>query len=251
MQIRLAAIFAPVLLASASTQAGSVVDPALVGTWKLEWPRPDLFWTVRPDGVYRMHGPGANPRQLGRLEAGQGRFSMKSLTWMDSGTYRTSGPDTPVVTGQLGPGTWKRVWAPGAKGSQGPPGTGSCSLFAENDVARFLGAPVTATLDTRGNATCVYKSTLSSSDNVTVMAYPARREAWFNTRKAQKPSITRVPGVGEDAYVEYPGVGGLELHILNGQDQFRVRFQLTPDTSAEDVPAALELARAAGRSLGR
>jgi hypothetical protein len=243
-------MLATMLLASAPAPAGNAVDPALMGTWKLEWPRPDLFWTVRSDGVYRMHGPGANPRQLGKLEAGQGRFSMKSLTWIDSGTYRISSPDTLVITGQLGPGTWKRVWTPGAKGSQGSPGPASCRLFTENDVAQFLGAPVAATLDTRGNAPCVYKSLLSSSDAVSVSAYPSRRQAWFNTRKAQKPTMTTVPGVGEDAYVEYAGAGALELHILNGQDQFRVRFQLTPDTSAEDVPAAIELARAAGRRLG-
>lgn len=249
MRIRLTVLLAMSLLVANYAAAEPAIDAALVGTWKLEWPRPDLFWTVRPDGVYRMHGPGANPRQLGRLDAKQGRFSMKSLTWMDSGTYRLSGPDALVITGQLGPGTWKRVWSPGMKGPDKPPGPGSCRLLTESDVARFLGAPVTATLDTRGNPTCVYKSMLSPSDSVSVSAFPSRRQAWFNTRKMPNPRMTTVPGVGEDTYVEYAGAGGLELNILNGPDQFRVRFKLTPDTSAEDVPAALELARAAGRHL--
>jgi hypothetical protein len=43
----------------ARVPAADVVEPALVGTWTLQWPRADFFWAVRPDGLYRMHGPGA------------------------------------------------------------------------------------------------------------------------------------------------------------------------------------------------
>lgn len=39
-----------------------------------------------------------------------------SAVWMDSGTYRVNG-STLSITGNLGPGTWKRIWAPGQESS--------------------------------------------------------------------------------------------------------------------------------------
>jgi len=62
---------AAVLLAAvipSHAQAAEAVDRALVGTWQLEWPRPALYWAVRADGVYRMHGPGAMPLCNRRLQ---------------------------------------------------------------------------------------------------------------------------------------------------------------------------------------
>jgi hypothetical protein len=101
-----------VIMATGTVLAANAIDAALVGTWKLAWQGSDIFWAIRSDGVYRLHGPGAPARQLGRIEASQGRFSMKSPFWNDAGPYQLSNPDTLVITGQLGPGTWKRIWTP-------------------------------------------------------------------------------------------------------------------------------------------
>ena len=124
--------------------AADVIDPALVATWKLEWQRADLFWAIRSDGVYRLHGPGATARQLGKIEAKQGRFSMKAPLWADSGTYKLSNADTLVITGKLGPGTWQRVWTPTKTGAKEPAGPGACGLLAADEVAQVLRAPVTS-----------------------------------------------------------------------------------------------------------
>ena len=52
-----------------------------------------------------MQGPGAT-RQLGKMEAKQGRFSMKSPIWTDAGTYALANADTLVITGK-GPKPFK------------------------------------------------------------------------------------------------------------------------------------------------
>jgi hypothetical protein len=244
-------VLSALLLAAKVVWAADAVDPALVGTWKLEWPRSALFWAIRPDGVYRMHGPGANPRQLGRLQAGQGRFSMQSPVWIDSGTYRLTDSDTLVITGQLGPGTWKRAWVPARKDADRPAaGAGSCRLLSAEDAGIVLMAPAAAALNPRGGSDCIYSSQLDSLDSLSVTVFPSRRQAWYIKREKPNPAFTSVPGVGEDAYVEQSGVGTPVLNILSAQDQFIVRVQLTPDASKEDVSALIDLARAAAHRLG-
>ncbi len=42
------------------------------------------------------------------METGPGSWSIKSMLWQDSGTYRLVDGDTWQVTGKLGTGTWKR-----------------------------------------------------------------------------------------------------------------------------------------------
>ena len=62
MKSKLFALAVLLLFAAGPALAGDGIDLALIGTWKLEWQRADFFWAIRPDGVYRMHGPGAPAR---------------------------------------------------------------------------------------------------------------------------------------------------------------------------------------------
>jgi hypothetical protein len=184
MNARLFASILLVVTVAGPALTAETLDPAVIGTWKLEWPGADVYWAIRPDGVYRLHGPGANPRQLGRIEANQGRFSMKSRFWADSGAYRLSDPNTWVITGQFGPGTWKRVWRPTSKGSQGPPGPGLCALLTVDEVAQALRAPVSGGPDRVGRGGCLFKSLLSEFDHVAVDGHEAWRETWQFQRRA-------------------------------------------------------------------
>ncbi|MGH8009846.1 MAG: hypothetical protein ACREQ3_22870 [Candidatus Binatia bacterium] len=153
---------------------------------------------------------------------------MKSPVWVDSGTYKLSNPDTLVITGQLGPGTWNRVWAPATKSSQQPPGAGTCGLLTEGEAGDVLRAPVSGALDHRGSGDCIYKSLLSSFDKVSIKAFPARRQAWYITRKTPNPNFVDVPGVGEDAYIEHVNTGApVVKHPERG---FRVPYRAAPNT---------------------
>lgn len=249
MMVKLFTVTVALLLgAAASAAAADTVDPALVGTWKLQWQRADFFWAVRPDGLYRMHGPGAT-RQLGKIEAKQGRFSLKSLMWADSGPYAFSNPDTVLVTGQLGPGTWKRVWTTANKNSKPPPGAGACGLLTEDEVSEILRAPVSGGMDPRKPGGCIYTSLFSPFDTVSVQAFPARRQGWYTTRKLPNPRFVDVPGVGEDAYIEDLNAGKPAIKILKGDAQFRITIALTPQATMDDVPYLMDLARAANKRL--
>lgn len=242
------ALLACVVLQSA--QAAGPIDPALAGTWKLQWERADYFWAVRDDGVYRLHGPGG-PAQHGRLEATGGRWSLKSVFWADAGTYTLSDADTWTVTGRLGPGTWKRAWSPASGQSEEPADQGTCGLLNVAEVARVLRAPVTASLDPHEPGRCIYESQLGEFDKVTITVINSRREHWFLTRKHPNPQLIPVPGIAEDAYAE-GGLGGasLSLHILKGGSQARIELGLKPASDMQDLPYLIELGRAAGPRIG-
>jgi hypothetical protein len=226
------------------TLAADVLDRALIGTWKLEWPGSALFWAVRADGVYRMHGPGANPRQLGRLEAQGGRFSMASPVWLDSGTYRVNG-DALSITGKLGLGTWKRVWASGQESGE-PSGPGACSLVSLDDIARILGGPATGGPDKRaGNNGCLFRSTLDNLDSVKIMVSRNQGQFFQNRRRTMTTAAIDVPGVGDQAYAKAGGIDSIdELAILRGDTWVTVSAGLTPAITRADLPALVTLARA-------
>jgi hypothetical protein len=239
----IASAIAPVAIAA------DAVDRALVGTWKLEWPGSALYWVVRADGVYRMHGPGANPRQLGRLDAQGGRFSMASAVWMDSGTYRASG-STLSITGKLGPGTWKRVWAPGQE-SATPGGPGACALVSPDDIARMLGGPATGGPDKRaGDNGCLFRSTLDNLDSVRIMVSSNQGQFFQNRRKTMTTAAIDVPGIGDQAYAKAGGIDSIdELAILRGDTWVTVSASLTPAMTRADLTALTTLARAIDRRL--
>jgi hypothetical protein len=253
MTSTLFALAALLMVAAEPALAGDGIDPALVGTWKLEWQRADFFWAIRPDGVYRMHGPGAPARQLGKIEAKQGRFSMKSMVWADAGTYKLSNADTLVITGQLGPGTWKRVWTPTRTGSQEPAGPGACGLVTADEVAQMLRAPVTGGPDRRaGEGGCIFRSQLGGLDQVSIEVRQNNGAFFQNNRQSKGESIANVTGVGDQAYVE--GARGAvplgPLQFLRRDLWVTIGVGLHPQSTMDDLPYLVELARAADRRLG-
>jgi hypothetical protein len=138
-------------------------------------------------------------RMYGRLEASGGRYSLKSVFWADTGTYQLNDAETWTITGQLGPGTWKRVWSPASGRSEGPAGQGTCGLLTVGEVAAILMVPVTASLNPHDPGKCTYKSQLGF-DSVTIGVINSRREHWFLVRSKPNPKLVPVPGIAEDAY---------------------------------------------------
>jgi hypothetical protein len=243
----LAAAIAP------AAPAADAVDRALVGTWQLEWPRPALYWVVRADGVYRMHGPGAVPRQLGRLETQDGRFSLASAVWVDSGTYRAT-DDRLVITGKLGPGTWRRIWRParmaGATVARAA-GPGACGLLSADEAAEMLGAPATGGPDPRaGDGGCLFRSGLSNLDSLTIQIRRNEGRFFQNVRKSAAQFAIDVPGVGEQAWAKAGGADDVEeLAFLRGNTWVRVQASLQPGITRIDLPALATVASAIDRRL--
>ena len=252
MQSTLFALAVLLMIAMGTVPAANAIDPALVGTWKLEWQGADIFWAIRSDGVYRLHGPGAKTRQLGRIEASQGRFSMKSLFWNDAGPYTLRSSDTLVITGQLGPGTWRRVWTPTRTASQEPAGPGACGLLAADEVAQVLRAPVTGGPDPRaGEGGCMFRSQLGSLDQVSISVRQNNGSFFQNNRQSKGESSVDVPGVGDQAYAERSGGDQLgSLQFLRRDLWVTIKVGLNPQATMDDLPYLVELARAAERRLG-
>ncbi len=230
--------------------AQAAVESALVGTWQLEWQGAPIYWALREDGVYRLYGLGANPGQLGQLEATGGRYSMQSFGFADSGPYQLTGRDVWVVTGRLGPGTWKRVWTPGGASGQASNANQACSLASAEEVARVLREPVAAAPDRRDANACEFTAALSKFHSLVLNIYPSRRQAWEITRSHRTPQMIEVPGVGEDAYAETDGGQHLVLRVLKGGAELRFTLTMKPAATAADAPLLSELAHAADRRLG-
>lgn len=228
------------------SEAPGAVDPALVGTWKLEAPGSPILWVVRADGVYRVHGAGAPMRQLGRIEASKGHWSVVSPVWADQGSYRLTDEKTWVVTGRAATGTWKRVWSPADAGGV-PSGPGGCRLVTAEEVARALSAPATAGApDPRaGPNGCVFRSQLSSLDGVTILLRQNQASFFQNVRKGKGASVVDVPGIGNLAFAEVASNGAVTLQVLKGAAWMTIELRLTPDGTNEDVAYVAELGRAA------
>jgi hypothetical protein len=64
------------------------------------------------NGPFSPWRPGAKPQQFGLAEAANDRWSIKSPLGQDGGSYTLVDEDTLQLTGMLGTGLWKRVWAP-------------------------------------------------------------------------------------------------------------------------------------------
>jgi hypothetical protein len=57
--------------------------------WKFDGFTADMFWVVRADGSYRLHGWGVgNQQQRGRFEEAKGQWSINAPNWQDAGTYK-------------------------------------------------------------------------------------------------------------------------------------------------------------------
>ena len=239
-----------VLMAWPALPADAALDPALVGTWKLDWPGAAMYWVVRPDGVYRLHGPGAASRQLGHMEAAEGRWSIQSPLWKDQGTYKLSDRMTWVVTGQVGTGTWKRVWTTEVGAGETPSGAGACRLVTASEVSRVLYAPVNGGPDVGvRDQGCRFRSTLSSLDEVTISLRQDAANFFRNHRNNKGNRVVDVPITGGEAFAEVLNGGELQVSILKRGSWVTIGLRLTPDASMDDLNLFGELARAIAERL--
>ncbi len=242
-------LFFAALLALTAPAAGAV-NPALVGTWKLDAQNTNIFWVVRPDGFYRLHGPSVPSKQFGRFEATNEKWSVNAPGWADQGTYTLREPTVWVVTGKFGTATWKRVWAPGEAPSSQSSNVGACRLVTVSEVASVVYAPVSGGPDVRVRDNgCLFRSVLSSLDDVAISMRQNAGAFFENNRKGKQSHIVNVPGIGDQAYAEVLAGGALELHFLRRSTWITIRARLQPDAGVDDIPLLIELARAADRRL--
>jgi len=236
-------------LAMAAAPAGRAIDPALVGTWKLDYRGAAIFWVVRPDGTYRLHGPGAQPRQFGRMEGSKGRWSVKADMWADEGSYRLADPTTWVVTGKFGTGTWKQVWKPAPGSPKAVSGNGACRLATPAEIARVLYSPAAGQEDSPANSQgCRYRALFSTLDEVTVTTRRNEGEFFQNNRKSRRGAMD-VPGVGDQAFTEVTAGNALSLQFLKGDTWVTLQLRLQPSAMIEDLPYLTELGRAIASRL--
>lgn len=247
--IRLLALGALALTSTAPLPASDAMDPALVGTWKLEYAGPAIFWVVRPDGTYRLHGPGAKPRQFGRMEGSKGRWSVKSDVWADEGTYKIADAKTWIVTGKFGTGTWKQMWKPAVGSPKAVSGSGACRLVTPAEVARVLYSPAPGQQDNPTDAEgCRFRALFSTLDELSITTRPNVGNFFQNLRKSRAKSAMDVPGVGDQAFTELMAGSALSLQFLKRGTWVSLQLRLQPNAMIEDLPYLAELGRAiAGR----
>jgi hypothetical protein len=93
---------------------GGKVDPAVVGTWEFPMNPGRWVWEIAANGTYEFHteAPDGAPSHAGTFSANSGIWTLVSIAGYedtDGGTYLMQGPNTMVMTGKLGVGTWQRI----------------------------------------------------------------------------------------------------------------------------------------------
>ena len=93
---------------------GGKVDPAAVGAWEFPMNPGRWVWEIAANGTYEFHteAPDGAPSHAGTFAADGGSWTLVSIAGYadtDGGTYLMQGPDTMVMTGKLGKGSWHRI----------------------------------------------------------------------------------------------------------------------------------------------
>ncbi len=250
----------------------AAVDPALVGVWSQTVPNPlgVARWEIDIGGdgtfAFRGEGPGAPPSYTGtfRTTGGTWTLSAPTINWSDGGTYELPTPDTFVMQGKLGTGTWKKSHttehgprqntqpSPAASARAGS-AVDPCSLVTLDEVSEVLNAPVSMDRPhrvQRNNVTvggdCVYRSERDRMTLVTlhVDAYPGGHQRTALARRCQRPYTVDVSGVGEAACAEDPPRGPKSLTFLQGEVLVIITM-----TDPLGTAKARQLARRAGARL--
>jgi hypothetical protein len=229
------------------TPAHGEVDPALVGTWHLQGGIANVFWVVRPNGDYRLHGPGVRPAQRGRFDSGGGKWSVSAPGWKDAGTYRLADASTWVVTSPLGTGTWKRVWSPSEPQQDARGDWGVCDWLKPSEVAVVLAAPVKGPegigaiiTDTReATGGCRFESQFGGERvELEVQSTVNKRQDTFGLARRAAQNPVAVPGLGEEAYATVDG----PMVKVRGKNRIVTLTLNITASSAEDLPALIQLA---------
>jgi hypothetical protein len=127
-----------VLVAAIAPACGGAgdVDPALVGTWQLQWAGAPMYWDIHADGTYALTGAGGQPIHSGSFAAADGQWSLSSPVWgEDGGAYTLTDANTFIGFGRLGEGTWVRT--SGAAAGAVPQAAGA-PMQTEADGSRLL-----------------------------------------------------------------------------------------------------------------
>jgi hypothetical protein len=92
-----------------------MVDPGLVGFWKLNVSSGIWVWQISTNGTYTFHSEALDktPPHNGTFMTNNGHYTLHaaSTPWDDQGTYTMQGSTAVVMTGKLGTGTWYRIAA--------------------------------------------------------------------------------------------------------------------------------------------
>jgi hypothetical protein len=93
---------------------GGNVDPAVVGTWEIPMNPGRWVCEIAANGTYESHteAPDGAPSHAGKFVANGGTWTLVSIAGyvdIDGGTYLMQGPNTMVMTGKLGTGSWQRI----------------------------------------------------------------------------------------------------------------------------------------------
>ncbi|WP_337876841.1 hypothetical protein [Elioraea sp.] len=216
----------------------------MVGTWKLQWIGPDIYWQIRADGHYRSFGTGARPNEhWGRMTAAAGRFSSRWRGGEDGGSYSVDGAVL-STTGKLGRGSWTRLWQPGHGGQS----QSNCPLVEAAVVEEAIGSPV------RGRAMptgCDFHATLAGAGEVRINVlrptdYPAAM--WFERdrrclqRLTSKCVAIEVGGIGDRAFLR-----GQSITVLKGNTIYRIQRKLSPAPDDDDTVDLVQLGKAVAR----
>ena len=94
--------------------AGATIDSSIVGTWMINMNPGRWVWEIGAHGTYEFHSeaPDLAPTHAGLITAANGKWTLQATAGIadsDGGTYQLPGPDTMVMTGKLGTGTWRRI----------------------------------------------------------------------------------------------------------------------------------------------
>ena len=243
---------------------GQEVDPAVIGTWRLQYAGPVLYWTIRREGTYRLHSPvSVNSGHRGSIKASNGTWNLASPEWQDGGTYQVSNQEW-VAVGKLGPGTWHRVWHPQDPQQQSTPPTPACGLLTLAEVALALDAPVDGYRRHGGpEEGCKYQSILDKGDELRLrMSHGSTVTDSFTRKRQGEAAPVDVPGVGRGAYATVSRNGILTLTVLGNEGfdasrhanmgtLFALTLRLRPAANLEDLPVLSNLAKLAFQLLGR
>ena len=244
------------LMCAACNLALADVDAELVGTWRLDYPGPPIYWVVGKNDNYRLHGPQtAASSHRGAFQAAKGKWSLNSPQWQDEGTYTITG-NTWTAVGKLGPGTWKRVATTSADQPNPPSGTSACSLLTPNEAASVLDAPASkGSQQGAAHEGCRYASTLNNQERLSIfMRHGKTSQDAFKTERDRASSPIDIPGVGLEAYATVASNGVLQMDILgkeswdasrnaNMATRFELRLKLVPAATRADIPALEPIAR--------
>jgi TPR repeat protein len=98
-------------LAEAQRPIPVAIDADTVGTWEIQANGGKWVLDIDADGTYKFHSeaPDGVAPHVGTFSANEGHWSLQATNgYSDGGSYTFQPPDSLVMSGRLGTGTWRR-----------------------------------------------------------------------------------------------------------------------------------------------